>query len=112
MDEYNWLDSSDFRQQIRRKVSDAAARYGMVKFRSNVVQNLLARIQRRRPEILTAEATRSPSARRDMGDALDSTEFLIRYASEFAKRQGRKVLTWEDVQSILRDASIDYWPYS
>jgi len=112
MGEYGWLTGPEFEEAVHRKVSGAAAKYGMRKFRADVVRRLMSEVRRRQADILTSEATRPPAARRSMADALDSTEFLIRYAAEFAKRQGRKVLTWDDVNAVLRDSTIDFWPFS
>lgn len=108
---YDWLKSPEFRGRVRQRLSEAAAKRGMKRLRSDVVTWLLSQVERNFNKIVQAELLRDESLRHREADALDSAEFLGQYGAEFAAAQNRNVLMKQDVQQLLQNPSADFWPF-
>lgn len=111
MAEYDWMTSSDFAQKLKQQIGESAASHGMSRMRSDVTTYLLKILKQNARTIVQKEMERTPASRRNQHTALDSAEFIGKYAAQMAARQGRNVLTVDDVRQMLRDNKGSFWPF-
>jgi hypothetical protein len=97
---------------LRERVSRAVAQQGLRRFQSQIVDWLLAQMNRDHLRKRVEEMQRPPARRRGMESALDSAELLAEAGCAAAKANRRQNLTLEDVRQAAASQSGLYWPFA
>lgn len=105
------FETDEFRTQLQQTVSNEAARGGMERYETEIVDFLQRLASENESALMEQELRKSASERRSIPDALRSTVELTRTASEYAKSERRDTLQVSDMERAYQARFCQVWPF-
>ena len=105
------FETIEFRQQLQTAVAEAVGSAGMANYQELIVNLLWMMARNNESALMEAENRRPYGPRRGIPDALRSAGDVIQTAGLIARRDGRTLLTVNDVVGAYHARFCSIWPF-
>lgn len=109
--EYDWMNSTAFKEAIRYEVSRVASANGIERFHVDIVDKLFSYTQTYRAINESTELVKSADMRRGQMEAIASVATIIKRASNIATSDRRNILESRDFDQAYQEAFCMVWPF-
>ena len=110
MENYDWLESEEFKKNIEQRVIARAKKEGF-NVESSVTFLLTVYLDHYRDENRHSELLKEKSKQREQADALRSVNVLIKEAAENAKDRKSNTISMADMRKAHKDKFCMVWPF-
>ena len=109
--EYDWMNSTAFKEAIRFEVARVASANGIERYQVDIVDKLFDYTQTYRAINESTELVKAAAMRRGQMEAIASIATLIKRASNIATADRRIILESRDFDQAYQEAFCMVWPF-
>lgn len=111
MAEFDWLKSTEFKEDVRKRVETDAAKYGMKQYETGILEKIIQYAEKYGPSLIQEEIIKAAYARKTKEDALYSIDVLMENACMIAKKDKRDVVKQSDLEEAYTAKFCMIWPF-
>lgn len=111
MAEYDWLDTEEFKNEVRKRVEQVAQEQGLDLDGTVPFYLTSIYLERHKLESASVELIKEASQRRSRSDALRSVDVLVKEAASISKRRGSNTIESKDMSRAYDAKFCMIWPF-